>query len=288
VNVIIMAALGAGIGLGLLLAYLGWRGIAVVPDRSSLTPSGTSPEVATGWLLAALAAGIAVGGLTGWIGAGIGTFALVLSLPWFVLGGDAPRDAARTEAIATWTEMIRDNMAGAAGLEQAIVSTAAIAPGAIETEVQRMVRRLDQVSLPQALVELGRDLDHPSADLVVVALVNATRMESRDLGSLLTRLADSIRAEVRMRLRIEVGRTRIRTSSRIVLAVTLGTVVLVYATSQDLLEPYDTAVGQLVLISIYALFVGALWLMQRFSGLEIPERFTVRDLDAWNDGKVTQ
>ena len=42
-------------------------------------------------------------------------------------------------------------------------------------------------------------------------------MEGRDIGALLSRLADSIRTDVRMRLRVEVGRARIRTSARIVI-----------------------------------------------------------------------
>ena len=94
-------------------------------------------------------------------------------------------------------------------------------------------------------------------------------MEARDLGPLLTRLSESIRADVRMRLRIEVGRARIRTSSKIVLAVTLFTMAMIYFTSEDLLEVYDTGEGQVWLLGVFALFMGALGLMNHYARVEV-------------------
>ncbi len=72
---------------------------------------------------------VAIGVLTGWpvgvvLAGAAGFFAPSL------LGGKARRDAeqARLDAIATWTEQLRDVMAAAAGLEQAIITTAVHAP----------------------------------------------------------------------------------------------------------------------------------------------------------------
>jgi len=200
-----------------------------------------------------------------------------LGLPRFFGGSKATRaEVVRIQAIATWTEMIRDNMAGAAGLEQALQSTADIAPLPIAREVRVFANRLESGSVPDALVQLGEDLDHPAADLVVVSLANAARMEGRDLGPLLTRLAESIRADVRMRLRVDVGRARIRTSSRIVLAVTLGTMAMVYLTSKGLLEVYDTLWGQVWLLAVFGLFVLSLALTNHYARIELPERFSAR------------
>jgi hypothetical protein len=55
---------------------------------------------------------------------------------------------ARTEAVAAWTEMLRDTLAAAAGLEEAIAATATAAPEPIRPEVQRLGRRLDHGTLP--------------------------------------------------------------------------------------------------------------------------------------------
>ena len=172
--------------------------------------------------------------------------------------------------------MIRDNMAGAAGLEQALMATAEVAPKPIATEVHRFARRLESVALPEALALLGDDLNHPSADLVVAALANAARMEGRDLGSLLTRLAESIRGDVRMRLRVEVGRARIRTSARVVMAVTLVTIVFMYIFSRPLLAVYDTPVGQLWLLVVLVIFGLGGWMLSHYSQIEMPDRFSAR------------
>src|SRR3546814_5847459 len=56
-----------------------------------------------------------------------------------------------TEAIASWTEMIRDSIVAASGLEEAIVATAPVAPTPIASEVRTLVRRLEHQRLPDAL-----------------------------------------------------------------------------------------------------------------------------------------
>lgn len=274
-----MAGLFAGVGLGLLLVLHGIRGNRILPSLGSLFPDGTTSAVATAWLAGAFVMGLMVVAVTRWIGAGIGFAGLVVAAPWFFGGSRLNRrEIEKTQAIATWAEMIRDNIAGAAGLEQALLSTADIAPSPIAREVRAFANRLDGRSMNDSLVLLGRDLDHPAADLVVVSLANATRMEGRDIGPLLTRLSESIRADVRMRLRVEVGRARIRTSSKIVLAVTLFTVGMIYFTSRELLDVYDTGGGQLWLLGVFALFIASLWLMNYYAQLQMPERFTARSI----------
>lgn len=275
----VFAALSAGLGLGVLLIVQGLRGREVLPP-SALGWRNAATGERLSWIAGAGALGVVVLVITGWPVAGAAGFALVLSAPR-LLGGKQSRDVgvARTQAIATWTETIRDNMAGAAGFEQALLATAAVAPAAIAPEVRRFVHRLDDMTLAEALARLGDDLGHPSADLVVAALTNAVRMESRDLGPLLTRLAESIRGDVRMRLRVEVGRARIRTSARIVTGVTVFVVIFLFLFSRPLLDVYDTAVGQLWLALVLSIFVGGAWLMNHYSQIEMPERFSARHRD---------
>lgn len=279
-NSVLMAGLCAGMALGVLLLIQGLRGNRILPDLTTFFPDGTSGASATAWTAVAIIIGLMVLSVTRWLGAALGTGALVVGIPWFFGGARQTRqEIERTQAIATWTEMIRDNIAGAAGLEQALLSTADIAPAAIAKEVKAFANRLDGVTLTEALVHLGRELRHPAADLVVVSLANASRMEGRDLGPLLTRLAESIRGDVRMRLRVEVGRSRIRTSSKIVLAVTILTVAMVYFTSRDLLAVYDTTGGQLWLVAVFVLFLASLWMMNHYAQVQLPERFSARRLD---------
>jgi Flp pilus assembly protein TadB len=276
-NALLMAGLCAGAALGLLMIGFGLTGRQVLPASRSLFPSGTSAATATAWTAGAVVVSLAVLALTRWVGAAIGIGILLLAMPWFFGGsGTSKRDLERTQAIATWAEMIRDNLSGAAGLEQALGATAEIAPRPIDREVRAFANRLDSMSVVDALVLLGEDLDNPAADLVVVSLANASRMEGRDLGPLLTRLAESIRADIRMRLRVAVGRARIQTSAKIVMFVTLATVAIIYIFSRDLLDVYDSTVGQFWLLAVFGLFLVSMWFMNHYAVLQVPERFTAR------------
>src|SRR6185437_881826 len=78
---------------------------------------------------AAIGAGVLAAAVTGWLVAALLTAAAVWTLPRMV-GRDrgAAARVARFEAIAGWAEMLRDTLAAAAGLEQAITVTAPLVP----------------------------------------------------------------------------------------------------------------------------------------------------------------
>lgn len=276
-QVVLAAVVGAMLGFGLWLAVTAARGVRVLPAAYRLVPKAVPAERAAAWLALALGAGVVVGFGTGWPVAGIGTAAAVVAGP-AALGGSARRqeETARAEAIATWADMIRDTMAGASGLEESLIQTAAVGPAAIRPHLQTFALRLRHQPLDVALDGLAADLNHSSADLIVASLAAAARLEARDLGGLLARLAEAIRGDVRMRVRVEVGRTRIRTSARIAVATTAATVVFLYLFARHLLEPYDTSTGQVWLVVVMAVFFGAGVMLSHFSRLEVPERFTLR------------
>ena len=276
-GVVAAAGIGALTGLGLWLAITAVRGVRVVPDAHRFVPKAVPAERAVAWLATALVAGAVVGLVTGWPVAGLGTALGVLAGP-AALGGTARRaqETATAEAIATWADMIRDTMAGASGLEESLIQTAAVAPGAISHQLEVFALKLRHQPLDVALDSLATDLNHSSADLIVASLAAAARLEARDLGGLLARLAEAIRGDVRMRTRVEVGRARIRTSARIAVATTAATVVFLYLFAGHLLEPYDTTAGQAWLGVVVAVFFGAGLMLVRYSHLEVPERFTLR------------
>ena len=269
--------LGSCVGLGLLLVAAGLRGIEVLPGAQHFFPTVERTETATAWLAASVIAGLAVWATTGWVVAAV---LAVGAVAWAPRGIAARAQQAvlleRTEAVASWAEMIRDNIAGSAGLEQALVASASVAPAAIAPELRRFSARLERMPTIDALGRLGSELDHPSADLVVVALANATRMEARELGPLLGRLAETIRADVRMRLRVEVGRARIRTSARIVIATTMVTIAFLFVFSRQLLDAYETPAGQAWLLVVASVFATGGWMLQRYGQIDAPQRFSAR------------
>jgi Flp pilus assembly protein TadB len=167
-------------------------------------------------------------------------------------------------------------MAAAAGLEEAISATAVAPPAAIAREVDRLVRRLRHQRLIDALEAFGQELDHPSADLVVAALSIAARMEAADLTGLLSRLAESIRDDATMRVKVETSRARLRTSAKIIGGSVGATVVLLMLLSRDYLDAYDSLLGQVVLTVVAGIFILGGWLITKMSRIDTPQRFVPR------------
>lgn len=275
-SALILAALAAGAALGVLVVVAGLTGRQVLDSPSASARRIVSSTMLSRAALAA-AAGLVAAAATGWLVGGIMAAVATLVLPG-ILGGKAARQRAidRTEAIASWTEMIRDSIVAASGLEEAIVATAPVAPAPIASEVRTMVRRLDHQRLPDALIAFGADLDHPSGDLVVAALVIASRMEASDLSGLLSRLADATRGEARMRIRVEVGRTRVRTATKVIVGVVATAVVFLAMVDRGYLEVYDSVGGQVMLAVVGCIFALGGWLLTRMAEIDLPERFTAR------------
>jgi tight adherence protein B len=222
--------------------------------------------------------GIVVWLVTGWFAAGIIAVCAAVVLPR-LFGGQASRKRwiAKTEAIAAWTEMLRDTMAAADGVEEAIASTVPIAPAPIRREVALLdARRRSEQPLGDALAGFAAGVDHPCADLVVAALSMAAEGEGSDFVGVLTRLAAVTRDEVRMRLRVEAGRAQLHTASRIIVGVLISAVLLLSLLSRGYLEPYGTVMGQIWLGVVGALFAAGVLLLERMSQIELPERFSPR------------
>lgn len=275
-NAVILAALAASMAIGVLLATAGLTGRRVLEWRSGLVSRIAGTKVLVRLAVPA-AAGVVTLGVTGWPIGSVMAAAATLAVPR-VLGGKAARQRVidRTEAIASWTEMIRDAIAAASGLEEAIVATASVAPAPIAHEVRTMVRRLEHQRLADALVAFGDDLNHPSGDLVVAALVIASRMEASDLSGLLSRLADATRGEARMRIRVEVGRTQVRTATKVIVGVVAAAVVFLAVANRTYLAVYGTVGGQLMLAAVGGVFALGGWLLVRMAEIALPERFTAR------------
>ena len=223
-------------------------------------------------------AAVVVGAITRWPMA-----ALLLGLAGFLapslLGGEAQRKAKldRVEAVASWAEMLRDTMAGAGGLEQSIIATAGVAPRPIRQEVVRLAARLERERLTPALRTFADELDDPSGDLVVAALILAADKSPKRLGDLLGRLAHSARDEVNMRLRIESGRARTRTSGKVITVFTTLFALFLVLFNREYLEPYNTMLGQGVLAVIGLCFGSAFFWLSRSFRIDAEERFLRTD-----------
>ncbi|MGW5053954.1 type II secretion system F family protein [Actinokineospora sp. NPDC004072] len=222
-----------------------------------------------------MTAGVATGLLTGWVVGAVLAGLAVWALPR-VLGRDPEhaRRVARIEAVATWTEMLRDTLSAAAGLEQAVLATAPLAPTAIRGEVGELAAGIANGDrLAPALRRLGERLDDPVGDLVIAALLLAAEQQTRQLADLLGSLADAARGQASMRMRVEAGRARTRTSVRVIVGTTLTFAVAVVLLNRDYMDAYDSAAGQIVLLGIGALFAGGFAWLHRTARIAQPNRF---------------
>ena len=60
--------------------------------------------------------------------------------------------------------------------------------------------------------------------------------------------------------------------------------MFLYVFSRPLLDVYDTPTGQLWLLVVLSTFALGAWLMDRYSRIETPERFTARHRAAATEG----
>ncbi|MCP2243319.1 type II secretion system F family protein [Lentzea aerocolonigenes] len=256
--------LGLGTGLGMWLFVLGWRGAEQRPRQRWVRSRSGERRPRIGIRLGvAFAVGVAAGVATGWLAGAVLAGLACWALPR-VLGCDPEHEhrVARVEAIATWTEMLRDTLSAASGLEQAILATAPLAPVSIRGQLEGLARRLENGErLAPSLRWLAGELADATGDLVIAALVKASEQQARQLGELLGALAQTAREQVSMRMRVEAGRARTRTSVRVIVGTTLVFAVAVVLLNRPYLSAYDSATGQVVLLGIGVLFaLGFAWL----------------------------
>jgi Flp pilus assembly protein TadB len=258
---------------GLGLALTSWRPEPVVErraavarrlgsvDRRGLTAATAGALLAlvvTRWPIAALA-----GGVAGW------------AVSRMVDRRERRDLDKRTEAIALWAEMLRDAIGTARGVEGVLVATAATAPLPIRAEVQTMARRLQHEPLDAVLDDLATDLDHPIGDLVVTALRLTSTAGGRQVRDVLANLAAAAYAEAESRRRIEVARERPRSAMRYTAIVIGGFVALLVVFSRRYLEPYDSTLGQVVLVFVGLYWTAGFWWMQRMGRVSPVARFLV-------------
>jgi tight adherence protein B len=264
----------AGFGAWLLVASVaGWPVLSpAVVDRARHRDVRFQVPPARG--LAAVAGGVTVGLVTGWPVAALAVAAGVV-LFWGRYGSKAmSRDiTARSEAVATWAEMLRDTIVAGAGLPQALVTAARVGPTAIAPELARLAERIDGYGVQVALERFAVEVAHPAVDVLVVALVMADRHGTADLVSLMTAQAEATRHEVDLVLETEAGRARYRIGARIMLGALALFALGLLVFRGEFLAPYDTWTGQLVLAVISAVILLALWLLVSMGRLRPPARY---------------
>lgn len=274
------ALAGAGVGIGFILVLLGLRPDPEVPGNREPRASWKGTRQRSPQALAALAIGLLVWLVSSWPVAGLISAITVLGLPVLLsTSREAARGIARVEAVEEWTRRLSDILVVGVGLEQAIITSVRSVPEPIRVEVATLGARLSaRWPSETALRAFADELGDATGDLVVASLILGHRRRGPGLARALTAVADSVSQEVAMRRRVEADRAKPRTTARAVTFITLG-VVCIGALNPTYLKPYGTGVGQLVLLGVTALFVGALAWM-RLLTLPVAQARLLKPADA--------
>lgn len=122
---------------------------------------------------------------------------------------------------------------------------------------------------------LADEIDDASADIIIAALILNARLRGPGLRDVLGALAKSAREEVDMRQRVMAQRASTRRSVQIVVVVSVVFVLGLAIFNRGFVQPYSSAVGQLVLAIVCLLFAAGFWWLRKLSKIETPDRFLV-------------
>lgn len=224
----------------------------------------------------AIGVGIVVAVLTRWPAAAAAAAGLIYLWPVMFGGGkEAAGQVAKIEALATWTETLRDSIAGASGLEDAINHSLRVAAPAIRPALNRLVdsTRRYRTPLPQALATFAGEFSDGSVDRVVGSLILASQLRGPGLRDNLSALAASSREEVKRAYLIEAGRKSIRRDAMMIVGIGgfVGGWLAIF--SRSYVAPYSTPVGQLVLLFVLAFFAAGLMWIRNSAKIRPPKPF---------------
>ncbi len=240
------------------------------PGRRSTRGLRVSPR--TRLLLGVgLGAGALVAALTGWLIALVVLPLALAGVPVLLAAPPAQREVQRLEAMEEWVRTVAGTLGAGVGLEQALLRSLRSTPEPIRPEVTRLAGRLRaRWATEDALRAFADDLDDPTGDLIAANLALGARRRGGGLATVLGALAESVSEDVRARREIESDRAKPRSNARLITGITL--VVLAFLSlSGNYIAPYGTPIGQVLLGTYLALYVGMLlWLRKMAQGKAMP------------------
>jgi Flp pilus assembly protein TadB len=216
-----------------------------------------------------------VAGAVTWIVTGLPAAGLIVALgipglPWLLLAGSAEKRAInKLSAVEQWTRRIADIVSNGLGLQAAIVTTASTAPAIIEDEARGLAAGLQAgLTAEAALRRFADEIDDYTCDQVVAPLILHAADRGEGVASVLTDISRSIAAEIEMRSTINAKRAGPRFAVRFLTGMTFALIIF-GVLNPDYLAPYASVLGQLVLLSLAAVYIV---LMVWARNLSMPDR----------------
>lgn len=263
--VLVPALAGALVVGGLIALVVGLRPSPVVERPTRPRQVQTITKQTRMLLLGGFAAGVGAFLVTGWVLALLVVPVAFVGLPILLSSSSAAQRIERLEAMEEWTRSLSGVLTVGVGLEQALVATLRSTPAAIAPEVTRLVARLRARWVTEdALRAFADELDDATGDLVAANLILGARRRGAGLASVLEGLAESVAADVRARRQVEADRAKPRATARWVTLISVG-VLVILAVSGTYVKPYQSPLGQVILVALLAMYVATLIWMKRMA-----------------------
>lgn len=257
-------------------AFATSRALARNP-RSTPRPVRAATGIAGNRLASATATGFLVLLATRWLMLALLVAAMVFSWNRLLHDHRADDERRRIEGIAKWLEDLRDTLRGSAvGAEEALEHVAQRPPASIAGALEHFLQHRRQgYRTESALADLADELAHPTSDAAIAAicLVIGGSAGAGRLYRTVNSLAAAARYEVTARERID--RTRAVYQSSMKRLVVIGALLVAYLrfAAGGLLDPYSTAIGQVVLLLPLSLWLGCVLWLRSLCRYDSPARY---------------
>ena len=278
-----VAVLGVLLALGLLGIGRLLRGIPLLPDHHGSPSFKGRFRHTNARLRAHRQRPLLIGAAAGFVGllvtrnlvVGVVVGAGVVLWPMIVGGGKTERAAlAKLEALAEWTEALRDLAQRGSGLESVIPRTVDTASDVLVGPLRLLSRRLSvKVPLPEALSRFADEVDDASADTVVAALALSARQRRGRLSDVLGTLSGALRDELEQRTKVMRERNVIRREAAQVAVLTGVLVIGAGLFAPPSLPAEGGTAAQLLPLVLAAAFVFVFSRVRKLAEPELQARF---------------
>ena len=270
-SAVLAALLGALLVGGVVLVVAGLRRRPVEPARRGQPGGSVTDRLRP--LLRAYGLRLGIGAIAG-IGfaAVTGMTVMVIVVPIAVVGLpillSAPpnRDVEMLEALDRWVRALAATLPTGRSITDAIRVSVRNAPTLLAGPLALLVARLDERwTAPEALRAMAEELDSADADAVLAALALAAERGGTGATATLHALADSIQDRLKAQREIETERAKPRIVVRQVTVVTVVALAAALLFGREFFAPYSTPAGQVILMSLLALYVASLLMLRRMT-----------------------
>ena len=176
-------------------------------------------------------------------------------------------DRERLSALASWVESVRDLLAAASGIEEAIVKSAETLP--VESLIREPVWQLKATTeargLREGLRRFGEELADPIGDYIAASLLVASERPSGAVHAQLSEASSNARASVALREQVEASRARMWTTASTIMVISVVMVGFVIGTQRTYADWYATGTGQTVFLVCGGVELLAMWWMARMA-----------------------